>query len=95
MLLGIDHHTIRADCSSLGSGDLCGTNSLPGAPTSDWWPFRNQLLITLAAMHAVRLGVKRLLLGTVRSDSFHVDGTERFMEAVDRVLRMQEGGIGS
>src|SRR5258705_8355664 len=62
MLLGIDHHTIRADCSSLGSGDLCGTNSLPCAPATEWWPFRNQLLITLSAMYGVRLGVKRLIL---------------------------------
>lgn len=93
MVLGIEHHTIRADCSSLGSGDLSGSSPLPCAPETDWWPFRNQLLITLAAMHAVRLGIKRLLLGTVRSDAFHVDGTEKFIEAVDRVVQMQEGGI--
>jgi 7-cyano-7-deazaguanine synthase len=92
-LMGIQHHTIHADCSSFGSGDLCGAASLPCAPASDWWPFRNQLLITLAAMYAVRLGVHRLLLGTVRSDSFHIDGTPQFIEALDQVVRMQEGAI--
>lgn len=93
LLLGIQHHTIHADCSALGSGDLSGTAPLPCAPASDWWPFRNQLLITLAAMQGVRLGVKRLLLGTVRSDCFHTGGTPRFIEAIDQIVQMQEGAI--
>lgn len=92
-ILGVQHHTICVDCSSLGSGDLCGTRSIQCAPASDWWPFRNQLLITLAAMHVVRLGMNRLILGTVQSDGFHIDGTPRFIRALDQVIRMQEGGI--
>jgi 7-cyano-7-deazaguanine synthase len=91
--LGIDHHVIDVDCRSLGSGDLAGKSASPLAPESEWWPFRNQLLVTLAAMLAIRLGASRLLLGTVKSDSFHVDGTEPFIKAIDCVCRLQEGNI--
>jgi 7-cyano-7-deazaguanine synthase len=92
-LLAIQHHTLHVDCSSLGSGDLSGSAPLQCAPASDWWPFRNQLLITLAAMFAVRLGINRLLLGCVRSDGFHIDGSPQFVRALNEVVRMQEGGI--
>src|SRR5947209_14019075 len=60
--VGICHHVIRADLSSLGSGDMAGTAPLDVAPVSEWWPFRNQMLITVAAMKGVSLGVKRLLI---------------------------------
>ena len=61
--LGIEHHCIRVDCRGLGSGDMAGTQADPNAPASDWWPYRNQLLVTLAAMRAIGLGAGRLLLG--------------------------------
>jgi 7-cyano-7-deazaguanine synthase len=90
-LLTISHHVVRIDCSSIGSGDLSGTAPIQGAPASDWWPFRNQLLITLAAMYGIRFGVTRLLIGTVRSDCFHTDGTEAFVSAITKTLQLQEG----
>lgn len=92
-VLGIAHHVIEVNCRSLGSGDLAGTDSSPAAPASEWWPFRNQLLVTLSAMLAFRHGATRLLLGTVKSDSFHIDGTERFVIAIDELCRLQEGKI--
>lgn len=92
-LLGIDHSVVTADCSGLGSGDMAGTAPLPDAPVSEWWPFRNQLLATLAGMRAISLGATELLLGSVASDSTHVDGTGPFYEALDQLFRMQEGGL--
>ena len=91
--LRIDHHVITVNCRTLGSGDLAGAAPTSIAPAPEWWPFRNQLLITLTAMLAVRLGATRLLLGTVASDGFHVDGTKAFMEAIDHTCRLQEGNI--
>lgn len=91
--LGIQHHVISVDCRSLGSGDLAGVEADPLAPATDWWPFRNQLLVTLAAMRAIRLGVGLLMVGTVRSDETHVDGTPRFVEAMSDLLSLQEGGL--
>ena len=93
MQLKIDHHVLHVDCRALGSGDMAGSIANVHAPASDWWPYRNQLLITLAAMKAITLGINRLLLGTVRSDESHRDGTAAFMESISALLALQEGGI--
>jgi 7-cyano-7-deazaguanine synthase len=90
-LIGIDHVVVTADCSALGSGDMAGTAPLPDAPVSEWWPFRNQLLATLAGMKAVSIGATELLLGSVVSDGTHVDGTAPFYNMLDRLFAMQEG----
>ena len=89
--LDIEHHVIRVDCRTLGSGDLTGAPADANAPASDWWPYRNQLLATLAAMKTISLGVTHLLLGTVRSDGSHKDGTPEFVGALNSLLSMQEG----
>lgn len=91
--LGLEHHIVRADLSALGSGDMAGLRPLSIAPVQEWWPFRNQLLITLAAMKGITVGVQRLLIGTLRTDELHADGKIDFIEAMDVVLRRQEGEI--
>lgn len=91
--LGIEHHAITIDCRALGSGDMAGRAPDPNAPASDWWPYRNQMLITLGAMKAIGLGIDRLLIGSVRSDGSHRDGTGEFVESISGLLRMQEGGM--
>lgn len=92
-LLSIQHQVIRVDCAHLGSGDLSGKAAAGLAPKSDWWPFRNQLLITVCGMAAVQLGLSKLLIGSVRSDGYHRDGTPDFFELINRVMGYQEGGV--
>lgn len=89
--LNIPHHVIEIDCRSLGSGDMAGGEASDLAPASDWWPYRNQLLITLAAMKAISLGVTHLWLGTVKSDASHKDGAPEFISAISHLLSQQEG----
>lgn len=91
--LNIEHHVLRIDCRALGSGDMAGTKEDSLAPASDWWPYRNQLLLTLVAMKAVGLGVSHLWIGTVKSDGVHLDGTPEFVDLIDRLLAYQEGGL--
>ena len=91
--IDIRHEVIRADCSSVGSGDLAGSSPLDIAPVSEWWPFRNQLIITIAAARGVALQVDRLLVGMVRGDSAHADGTQGFVERASALLHMQEGHL--
>lgn len=74
-ILNIEHHTISINCKELGSGDMAGKTADGNAPASDWWPYRNQLLITFVAMKAISLNVRKLLIGSVKSDGFHKDGT--------------------
>jgi 7-cyano-7-deazaguanine synthase len=91
--LDIEHRIVRVDCRSLGSGDMAGDRSSPHAPASDWWPYRNQLLVTLAAMAAIKQDLKKLLLGTVASDGSHRDGTVEFVQHMNELMLMQEGGL--
>ncbi len=92
-LLGIEHHVLRIDCSSLGSGDLVGSKPLSDAPVTEWWPYRNQMLVTLALMKAIQLDVCELMVGSVKTDSQHSDGTPEFYEQLSKLVAMQEGGI--
>jgi 7-cyano-7-deazaguanine synthase len=91
--LNIRHRSLAIDCRALGSGDLAGTTPHPTAPVSEWWPFRNQLLITLASGIVLHEGLTTIVLGSVSSDKTHADGRTEFFEAMGRLLRLQEGGI--
>lgn len=88
--LGILHRVIRADCSSLGSGLLANTPALPESPSPEWWPFRNQLLITLALTSLANTKAHELMLGTVAGDEIHSDGTPAFYEAINGLVQVQE-----
>lgn len=92
--LGIRHEIVSVDCSSLGSGDMAGAPPDAAAQTSDWWPYRNQLLITLASMRAISRGMQALYIGTVRSDGeSHLDGTPKFVQKIDKLMAYQEGHV--
>ena len=91
--LSIEHEIVRVDCSHLGSGDLSSQPALPCAPEREWWPYRNQFLVTVAVMRGISLGIKTLIVGSVKSDSFHIDGQPGFYEKLDSLVSMQEGGI--
>ena len=92
--LGIRHEIVSIDCSSLGSGDMAGAPPDAAAQTSDWWPYRNQLLVTLASMRAISRGMQTLYIGTVRSDGeSHLDGTPDFVRKMDDLMAYQEGHL--
>ncbi|MBG0794052.1 7-cyano-7-deazaguanine synthase [Methylocystis sp. H62] len=91
--LEIEHHIVRCDLAALGSGDMAGRTPLVMAPVPEWWPFRNQMLLTVAAMKAVSLGVERLLIGCLSTDRQHGDGTEAFISAMNSLFAVQEGGL--
>lgn len=88
--LAIEHCVLQVDCAMLGRGVMTGAPPDSAASTPEWWPFRNQLLITLAVMKLVGTGVTELMLGTVRSDRRHADGRKRFYSAINRLLQAQE-----
>lgn len=92
--LGIEHDVITVDCSSLGSGDMAHKAVDVRGSTSDWWPYRNQLLITLASMRAIASEVQTLYIGTVKSDGeSHRDGALEFVTRMDGLMQFQEGGL--
>jgi 7-cyano-7-deazaguanine synthase len=91
--LGIEHHVIRVDCKELGSGDLINEIPLGISPSTEWWPYRNQLLVTLASMKAIKLNISEIMVASVKTDGFHRDGTEKFYEKMNALLEYQEGSI--
>lgn len=91
--LGIQHKVIRVDCKNLGSGTLANSDNLSISPSEEWWPFRNQLLITLAAMQGIKDSISELYLASVKSDDFHKDGTKDFYRLCNELVSFQEGKI--
>jgi len=91
--LNIEHVLISADISELGSGDLVGDAPSKRAPASEWWPYRNQFLISLAAMKCHHLGSSELMIGALKTDGFHADGTREFIDRINALLSLQEGNL--
>lgn len=91
--LNIEHYIISVDYSKLGCGDMNGTSALSISPMTEWWPYRNQMLITIACMKGVQLGITKLMIGSVKTDGSHVDGTREFYEIISKLMKLQEGNI--
>jgi 7-cyano-7-deazaguanine synthase len=91
--LGIEHLVARVDLAPFGSGDMSGRPGLGIAPVTEWWPYRNQALVTIAAMASIGKDVGRLMIGTLKTDRHHADGTAQFVEALGALLALQEGAM--
>lgn len=91
--LNIEHRIIDVNCRHLGSGNLANDVRLDISPSEEWWPYRNQLLITLALMQAIKDNVTEIHLASVKSDSFHTDGTHDFYKLINNLVYYQEGNI--
>ena len=91
--LNIQHKVIRADISALGSGDLSGKSPSRIAPAREWWPYRNQFLLTVAGMKCQLLGATEIMIGTLGTDNFHADGTCGFVRSMNALFEQQEGTL--
>ena len=61
---------------------------------SERWPYRNQLLVTLAAAWAQPREERLLLVGSVREDDdFRPDASHLFFRRLDQLLRVQPGAL--
>ena len=91
--LGLNQRSIKVDISALGSGNMVGDADSPHSPNTEFWPFRNQFLVTLAAMIAIQQRHLTVLIGSVSSDTRHADGKSAFRSAFNELLAQQEGSI--
>ena len=96
--IGLPVRHLQLSAAELGRGLLAepfdGRDVGDDGGAAEFWPFRNQLLITAAAAVAYDAGLSRVLVGTVRTDgSRHVDGTVEFVQRMSELCGMQEGGI--
>ena len=88
-ILGLAHEVVSVDLSQLGGGPLAAKAPLRHDMPSEWWPYRNQMLVTLAAMKVAGRGVSEILIGTVKDDAQHCDGRPEFIDALDALLSTQ------
>ncbi|GHC88084.1 7-cyano-7-deazaguanine synthase [Pseudorhodoferax aquiterrae] len=91
--LTVPHEALTASVKHLGSGVMAGQRSSPHSENEEFWPFRNQYLITLAAMVAIQRGLDAVVIGTVATDGRHRDGSAEFLHAMRSILQLQEGAI--
>jgi len=91
--LSIRHRVLSLPARGLGSGDMAGGTPSHLAPVPEWWPFRNQLLLTVAGAAAVGDRVRELIFGAVSTDAIHADGRREFFERISELMECQEGGI--
>ena len=93
-LIGICHKVIEVSLAHLGSGEMTGVASNDdGNSVPEHWPFRNQMLLTIAAMALAKCDVRELMIGTVVTDCEHNDGTPDFLRAMEQLLRTQIADI--
>lgn len=83
----------RVDLAAFGHGTMSAAGTaFPAAQAApEFWPYRNQMLITLAAMTYAAEPVTEIVIGTVVGDDAHPDGRPEFLAAMDRVVSQQSG----
>jgi 7-cyano-7-deazaguanine synthase len=92
--LGLPFTHIRVDASAVGGGLMSQQPSTTRGAAPEWWPYRNQLLITVAAAWAIAHVHDEVVVGTVAGDGDrHADGRQEFYDAMNALLQAQEGGL--
>jgi 7-cyano-7-deazaguanine synthase len=84
--LGLDTRSV--DARSCGAGDMAEGHTL-SSEAPEFWPYRNQFLITLAAMAYANESPLSILIGTVRTDRVHPDGHPQFLRKLQIALKTQ------
>ena len=91
--LGLRHIHQKVKIGFLGSGQMAGQSNSPVSPNSEFWPFRNQFLVTLAGMLALKEECTQVMIASVSSDQRHVDGSSTFRSLLHQLLSLQEGNL--
>jgi 7-cyano-7-deazaguanine synthase len=77
-----------ANCRTFGAGEMADGPVL-SSEAPEFWPYRNQLLLTLAAMAYAIEHPLSIIIGTVKTDRVHPDGRPAFLSRMRSVLRAQ------
>lgn len=85
----LEHVVITTDISAIGHGVLSETSVINGDFQPEYWPLRNQMLITFAAMKYAHTSIDEIVIGTVATDSVHPDGNMEFINKINCLLHVQ------
>ena len=87
--LKLKHDVIRAPVER--KFGLSDTEKVPSSKKPEFWPFRNQYIGTLAAMHLYGTKTKEIWFGSVSTDRRFLDGSRTFFRRLDSLIAYQEG----
>lgn len=89
-VLRLDLDVRSISMRQFGQGSMVGDAISKSVP--EYWPYRNQALVTFAAMAYADLPIQTVIIGTVSGDgNRHADGRVQFIEAMNRLLDVQGG----
>ena len=91
--LGLRHTVLNVNLVPIGSGQMAGEESSPVSAHAEFWPFRNQFLVTVAGMLALKEQCTQIMIGSVATDQRHADGSAAFRNLLHQLLGVQEGGL--
>lgn len=58
-----------------------------------YFPFRNQLLITIAGYYAAKIKERKILIGSTHSDKHFKDNDVSFVEKINDLMKFQDANI--
>ena len=89
--LGLKHEIIRAPIER--KFGLSRSEHAVPKQKAEFWPYRNQFIGTVAAMHLYGTKTREIWFGTVKSDIRFSDGSKGFFTRMNSLIAHQEGGI--
>lgn len=90
--LDLAHRIVIAKPEDCGQGLMAGKSPNKKFPP-EWWPFRNQFLLTVAAMLLEGTPSTKLLIGTVVTDKQLSDGSQLFLDSFNALLKAQRSSV--
>jgi 7-cyano-7-deazaguanine synthase len=90
-LLDLELVEISCDASMIGSGSL--RFGAAAGLRKEYWPFRNQFLLTIGAMYGETYAVDEILFGSVKEDLRFPDCTKKFFDRCNHLISLQHSGI--
>lgn len=92
-MMGLPQRLVTAPLGHLGSGQMSGAAINVDDPVPEHWPFRNQMLATIAVMACAEECLTELMIGTVSTDHVHADGSQAFVDAMNNLLESQRPSL--
>lgn len=89
---GLPHRIVVARPEGCGQGLMAGKRPSKRFPP-EWWPLRNQYLLTVGAMLLESTSASKLLIGTVVTDVQLSDGNPSFIASFNELLRAQKSSV--
>jgi 7-cyano-7-deazaguanine synthase len=88
-LLDIEHLILSAPTDFVRTGLMSPNPVTQDLQHPEFWPYRNQFILTCALMAAYEHGATEILIGSVAGDSKFADGTMEFIDMMNRLSALQ------